>query len=93
MFAYRVGAPGWKSVARLGLPLKALVEIQYDKDAQVWIASCEDFLPVLGIATEAETTEQLRKRLELLFKEALTETFKAKRSNKVSPIFELAPSA
>lgn len=93
MFSYRVGAPGWKCIARLGLPLQALIEIQYDKDAHVWIATCNDFQPALGIATEAKSIEQLRERLEMLFKEALTETFKAKKSNKVSPIFDLAPSA
>lgn len=92
MFAYRVGYPGWKIVAVLGIPLKAVVEVLYDKEAQVYIATCDDFLPSFGIATEAETTEKLKERLDGLFEEALYETFKKKESFKVRPAFELAPS-
>ena len=92
MFAYRVGSPGWKLFARLGIPLKAVVEILYDKEAQVYVGTCEDFLPIFGIATEAETTEKLKERLDCLFEEALNETFQEKESWKVIPLFELAPS-
>ncbi len=91
MFAYRAGFPGWKTAARLGMPLKALVEVSYDKEAQVYVATCDDFLPVLGIATEAETTEKLKERLDALFEEALCDTFKTNESWKVVPFFDLAP--
>lgn len=93
MFAYRVGSPGWKIAARLGFPLKVVVEMSYDKEAKVFVATCEDFLPVLGIATEAETLEKLREKLNGLFDEALCETFKEKESFKVTPFFALEPSA
>lgn len=92
MFAYRVGVPGWKLAAVLGIPLKAVVEVLYDKEAQVYVATCEDFLPQFGIATEADTTEKLKERLDGLFEEALCETFKKKEPFKVIPSFELAPS-
>ena len=75
MFAYRVGKPGWKVVARAGCLLKAKVEVMYDKEAQVYVATCEDFLPYLGIATEAETPEELEEKLAGLFAEALEEAF------------------
>lgn len=61
----------------------------FDKEAQVYIATCEDFLPRLGIATEAETTEKLKERLDGLFEEAINETFRRKLSVKVIPVFEL----
>lgn len=89
MFAYRVGRPGWKLVARAGCLLKAKVEVMYDKEAQVYIATCEDFLPYLGIATEAETPEQLKEKLSGLFAEALEEAFKKKETNTVIPSFDL----
>lgn len=89
MFAYRVGRPGWKLVARAGCLLKAKVEVMYDKEAQVYIATCEDFLPYLGIATEAETPEQLKEKLSGLFAEALEEAFKKKGTNTVIPSFDL----
>ena len=61
----------------------------FDKEAQVYIATCEDFLPRLGIATEAETTEKLKERLDGLFEEAINETFGRELSVKVIPVFEL----
>ena len=61
----------------------------FDKEAQVYIATCEDFLPRLGIAAEAETTEKLKERLDGLFEEAINETFGRKLSVKVIPVFEL----
>lgn len=61
----------------------------FDKEAQVYIATCEDFLPRLGIATEAETTEKLKERLDGLFEEAINETFGRKLSVKVIPVLEL----
>lgn len=89
MFAYRVGTPGWKVAAMFGIPLKAVVEVFYDKEAQVYVASCEDFLPTFGIATEAESIDRLKERLQGLFEEALCETFKKKEPFKVTPSFEL----
>ena len=61
----------------------------FDKEAQVYIATCEDFLPRLGIATEAETTEKLKERLDGLFEEAINETFGRPLSIKVIQVFEL----
>ena len=89
MVAYQVGLLCWKLAAFLKLPLKATVKSMFDKEAQVYIATCEDFLPRLGIATEAETTEKLKERLDGLFEEAINETFGRKLSVKVIPVFEL----
>ncbi|GAB1824900.1 DUF1902 domain-containing protein [Turicimonas muris] len=89
MFAYRVGRPGWKLVARAGCSLKTKVAVMYDKEAQVYVATCEDFLPYLGIATEAETPEELKEKLSGLFAEALEEAFKKKETNTVIPSFDL----
>lgn len=89
IFAYRVGLPGWKLVARLGLPLKALVDVMYDPEAQVYVATCDDFLPYLGIATEGKTPEILKERLDGLFEEALFEAFQKKENTKVIPTFDL----
>ena len=89
MVAYKVGLPGWKLAAFLKLPLKATVHFMFDKEAQVYVASCEDFLPRFGIATEAETTERLKERLDGLFEVAINETFGKQLSVKVIPVFEL----
>lgn len=89
MVAYQVGLPGWKLAAFLKLPLKATVKFMFDREAQVYIAACEDFLPRFGIATEAETTERLKERLDGLFEEAINETFGRPLSTKVIPAFEL----
>lgn len=89
MVAYRVGRPGWKLVARAGCSLKTKVAVMYDKEAQVYVATYEDFLPYLGIATEAETPEELKEKLSGLFAEALEEAFKKKETNTVIPSFDL----
>lgn len=88
MFAYRVGRPGWKLVVRTGCSLKTKVAVVYDKEAQVYVATCEDFLPYLGIATVAETPEELKEKLSGLFAEALKEAFKKKGTNTVIPCFD-----
>lgn len=84
-----MGRPGWKFVARVGCSLKTKVAVMYDKEAQVYVATCEDFLPYLAIATEAETPEQLKEKLAGLFAEALEEAFKKKGTNTVIPSFDL----
>ena len=89
MFAYRVGRSGWKWATRAGCLLKTKVAVMYDKEAQVYVATCEDFLPYLGIATEAETPEELKEKLSGLFAEALEEAFKKKKTNTVIPSFNL----
>ena len=89
MVAYQVGLPGWKLAAFLKLPLKATAQSMFDKKAQVYIATCEDFLPRLGVATEAETTEKLKERLDDLLEEAINETFGKQLSVKVILVFEL----
>lgn len=89
MVANQVGLPCWKLAAFLKLPLKATVKFMFDKEAQVYIAACEDFLPRFGIATEAGTTKKLIERLDGLFQEAINETFGRQLSVKVIPVFEL----
>ena len=89
MVAYRVGRPGWKLVARAGCSLKTKLAVLYVQEAQVFVATCEDFLPYLGIATEAETPEELKEKLSGLFAEALEEAFKKKETNTVIPSFDL----
>lgn len=63
MFAYRVGFPGWKIAAKLGLPLKISVSVMYDDESKVLVAECNDFLPYLGIATEGATYEELQRKI------------------------------
>lgn len=89
MVAYQVGLPGWKLAAFLKLPLKATVKFMFDREALVYVASCEDFLPRFGIATETETTESLKEPLDGLFEEAIYETFGRQLSVKIIPVFEL----
>lgn len=76
MFAYRIGAPGWKLAARLGVPLKAKVFVVYDPESRSLVGECNDFEPYLGIVTEGETFEELSKKLKECFEMGLEESFK-----------------
>ena len=91
MFAYRVGWPLWKLAARLNFPLKAKVFITFDGDAGVIVAECSDFQPYLGIVTEAPTKQELEKKLDCCFREAMNEAFKQNREQSVYPSFAFAP--
>ena len=45
---YRVGFPGWKIAARIGVPLLVKIEVVHDRQAQVFIATSKD-LPGLVV--------------------------------------------
>ncbi len=81
MFAYRVGFPGWKIAARLGLPLKIRVFVIYDEESKMLVAECNDFQPYLGIVTEGETFEELRKKVGECCEMAMEEAFKTTNVN------------
>jgi len=44
------------------------VKADWDKEAQVWVATSDD---VSGLATEAKTSEQLIKKLQIIIPELL----------------------
>jgi len=46
------------------------VRAEWDDEAKVWVATSDD---VPGLATEAETMEELSKKLEVMIPELLTE--------------------
>ena len=46
------------------------VRAEWDGEAKVWVATSDD---VPGLATEAETMEELSKKLEVMIPELLTE--------------------
>ena len=53
---YRVGFPGWKWAARLGVPLLLRVEVMRDDEAQVFVATSPD---LRGLVAEAPTLDAL----------------------------------
>lgn len=75
MFAYRVGFPGWKIAARLGLPLKIRVFVVYDEESKMLVAECNDFQPYLGIVTEGETFVELQRKIGECCEMAMEEAF------------------
>lgn len=54
---YRVGLPGWKLAARVGMPLRLRVHVMHDKEAGVFLATSPD---LDGLVTEAATVEELQ---------------------------------
>ena len=53
---YRVGFPGWKIAARVGVSLLVKIEVAHDKEAGVFIATSKE-LP--GLVVESKSIEQL----------------------------------
>lgn len=87
MLAYRVGFPGWKIAARLGLPLKVLVKVVYDRQTGYMTASSEDFLPQAGIVAEAKTWDELVREVNSEIDEAMEFVFKQVHEDKVVPYY------
>ena len=54
---YRVGLPGWKIAARLGVRLKLRVDIHHDADSHSYWASSPD---LDGLVVAAPTLDALR---------------------------------
>lgn len=71
MFSYRVGSPGWKLAARLGVPLKVVVNVIFDSETGYFTALSDDFNPQAGIAAEAKTWDELVKEIESEIEEAM----------------------
>jgi Domain of unknown function (DUF1902) len=53
---YRVGFPGWKLAARLGVPLLVKIDVIRDAEAAVFIATSAD---LAGLVVEASDLDQL----------------------------------
>ena len=83
MIHYRVGQPGWKVAAKLGVPLQVEVKILWDPEAKVFVATSEDFLPKFGMVAEAETWDGLKKELTGVLADA-EETLFGKSHNGLS---------
>ena len=86
-FAYRVGFPGWKLAARIGISLKVVVEVTFDNETGYFTALSSDFNPESGIAAEAKTWDELVKEVEIEINEAMEFIFKTKHEDDVIPYF------
>lgn len=53
---YRVGNLGWRVAARIGIPLKVRIDVIFDDEAKVFVATSED---LKGLVVEAATVEEL----------------------------------
>lgn len=75
MFSHRVGAPGWKLAARLGVPLTVQVPVRWDDEAKVFVAVSDDFLPEFGCVAESPTWSGLEAELKAVFEDAFETIF------------------
>ena len=54
---YRVGFPGWKLAAKLGIPVRLRVHIRQDLEANVYVAESPD---LAGLIVEAHTLDEIK---------------------------------
>lgn len=54
---YRVGLPGWKLAAKMGVPVRLRVNIQYDLEANVYWAQSPD---LDGLVVEGHTLDEIK---------------------------------
>ncbi len=71
MFKYRVGFPFWREFARMGATLSVIVEVLYDEEANVFVATSPN---LHGLVVEAQDVKALLSEInssidELLYEE------------------------
>ncbi|MFN3375253.1 MAG: type II toxin-antitoxin system HicB family antitoxin [Burkholderiaceae bacterium] len=54
---YRVGLPGWKLAAKLGVPVRLRVNIRQDLEANVYVAESPD---LDGLIVEGHTLDDIK---------------------------------
>ena len=62
MFTYRVGFPGWKVAARLGLPVRLRIYVKFDPEVKSYWTTSPD-LP--GLTVTGATLDELRSEVRL----------------------------
>lgn len=55
---YRVGLPGWKVAARMGVPVRLRVNITQDLEANVYVAESPD---LDGLIVEGHTLDDIKR--------------------------------
>jgi hypothetical protein len=66
----RIGFPFWRTFARFGVPLQLRIDVIYDADAAVFVATSND---LVGLVAEAATMDELVKEVHATVDELLTE--------------------
>ena len=54
---YRVGLPGWKFAAKIGVPVRLRVNIRQDLEANVYVAESPD---LEGLVVEGHTLDEIK---------------------------------
>ena len=66
--SWRLGWPGWRFAARLGLPIRIKIDVCHDWEADVYFAVS----PAIGLAVEAQSLDTLMKEIETAVPELIT---------------------
>lgn len=56
---WRLGIPGWRIAANLGIPIKIKIDVQKDEEVGVYFATSDD----IGLAVESGTLDELMKEI------------------------------
>ena len=76
---YRVGFPGWKLAARLGVPVLYRIDVHHDTEANVYIATSPDMRGLVAEALDKETLlSSVYDCMDLLMIEALKRPLKTR---------------
>lgn len=57
---YKIGYPFWRLAARFGIPLRLRVNVAYDAEAKVFVATSSD---LRGLVCGAQTIDELVKQV------------------------------
>ncbi len=88
---YRVGFPGWKLAAKLGVPVSLRVYIKQDLEANVYVAQSPD---LQGLVIEGHTLEEVKAEALVCSKILLEQTLqKAAPETKTDFIWQAVQQA
>ncbi len=64
---WRLGFPGWRIAANIGVPIQIKVDVCRDNEANVYYATSDD----IGLAVESDSLDALIKEIDLALPELL----------------------
>lgn len=86
---YRIGFPGWKLAAQMGVPLSLCVDVHFDHEAMVYWAASPD---LDGLVVEGATLDELRTEVRAAA-EMLLELAVSGKHAKATPVMRFQDEA
>ena len=87
---YRVGFPGWKFAARMGVPMTVRVDVKYDPEVKSYWTTSPD---MKGLVVTGESLDEVRRELRSALSALMAEHLGVMETTPPQPLLRLDPAA